>query len=42
MICRCYRCERRIDGAGKWVKVSVGRVPVDVFVCFECARVMAQ
>lgn len=41
MTCRCYRCERLITGKGYWVTIQIGRVHSSVFVCPECAKVMA-
>ena len=40
MVCRCYRCERQITGAGRWVSVKVGKITTQVFVCLDCAKVM--
>lgn len=42
MICRCYRCERRIEAGGRWVTVHVGKIPIDVFMCAECAKVVSS
>ena len=42
MICRCYRCEKAIHGAGKWVPIKIGRMSSEAFVCAECAKVMCN
>ena len=40
MECRCYRCEKKIIGAGKWVPIKIGLMSSEAFVCAECAKVM--
>ena len=42
LICRCYRCEKAIHGAGKWVPIKIGRMSSEAFVCPECAKVMCN